>query len=104
MKHMISSSFKIKGDVISDHLLMIWFQKESPDTVGFKTFRTFFFGGGKGSQIKSWILVDQSVIWIPKCTGGGTYLENFLKFYHFFSALLKPNKLRQTFDKWYMKT
>ena len=40
MKHMILS-FKMKGDVISDHFLMLWFQKDSLDTVGFRTFRTF---------------------------------------------------------------
>ena len=49
MKHM-NLSFKMNGDVISDHFLMLWFQKDSLDTVGF---------------IKSWILVDQSDIWIP---------------------------------------
>ena len=38
MKHMILS-FKMKGDVISDHFLMLWFQKDSLDTVGFRTFR-----------------------------------------------------------------
>ena len=37
-------SFKMKGDVISDHFLMLWFQKDSLDTVGFRTFR----GGGLG--------------------------------------------------------
>ena len=42
MKHMISS-FKMKGDVIYDHLLMLRFQKDSLDTVGFRTFR-----GGPG--------------------------------------------------------
>ena len=42
MKHMILS-FKMKGDVISDHFLMLWFQKDSLDTVGFRTFR-----GGRG--------------------------------------------------------
>ena len=36
MKHIILS-FKMKGDVISDHFLMLWFQKDSLDTVGFKT-------------------------------------------------------------------
>ena len=41
MKHMILI-YKMKGDVISDHFLMLWFQKYSLDTVGFKTFR----GGG----------------------------------------------------------
>ena len=40
-------SFKMKGDVISDHFLMLWFQKDSLDTVGFRTFRTFL-GGGPG--------------------------------------------------------
>ena len=38
MKHMISS-FKMKGDVISDPFLMLWFQKDSLDTVSFRTFR-----------------------------------------------------------------
>ena len=51
MKHMIIS-FKMKGDVISDHFLMLWFQKDSLDTVGFRTFRTRWggfldFGGPK---------------------------------------------------------
>ena len=32
-------SFKMKGDVISNHFLMRWFQKDSLDTVGFRTFR-----------------------------------------------------------------
>ena len=40
MKHMILS-FKMKGDVISHHFLMLWFPKDSLDTVGFRTFRTF---------------------------------------------------------------
>ena len=50
MKHTILS-FKMKGDVISDHFLMLWFQKDSLDTVGFRTFKTFrtFRGvGGPG--------------------------------------------------------
>ena len=38
MKHMILS-FKMKGNVISDHFLMRWFQKDSLDTVGFRIFR-----------------------------------------------------------------
>ena len=45
MKHMILS-FKMKGDVISDHFLMLWFQKDSLDTIGFSTFRNFFGGEG----------------------------------------------------------
>ena len=48
--------------------------KDSLDTVGFRTFRTFREGGGgvgPGFLIKSWILMDQSDIWIPKCTEGG---------------------------------
>ena len=44
MKHMMLS-FKIEGDVISDHFLMLWFQKDSLDTVNFRTFRTFREGG-----------------------------------------------------------
>ena len=50
-------SFKLKGDVISDHFLMLWFQKDSLDTVRFKNFRTF--GGGPGFLHK---IVDQSDI------------------------------------------
>ena len=59
-------SFKMKGDIISDHFFMLWFQKDSQDTVGFRTFRS---GAPKR---KSWILVDQSDIWISKCTKGYT--------------------------------
>ena len=36
MKHMILS-FKMAADVISDHFLILWFQKDSLDTVGFRT-------------------------------------------------------------------
>ena len=43
MKHMILS-FKMKGDVISDHFLMLWFQDDSLDTVSFRTLG----GGGSG--------------------------------------------------------
>ena len=43
MNHMILS-FKMIGDVISDHFLMLWLQKDSLDTVGFWTFR----GGDPG--------------------------------------------------------
>ena len=38
VKHVILA-FKMKGDVISDHFLMLRFQKDSLDTVGFRTFR-----------------------------------------------------------------
>ena len=40
MEHIISF-FKMRGDVISDNFLMLWFQKDSLDTVVFS-----FFGGG----------------------------------------------------------
>ena len=80
-------SFKMKGAVISDHFSMLWFQKDSLYTVGFRTFRGGGGWGGRGrgrdSQIKSWFLVDQSDIWIPKCTES-TGLGNFPKFYQFF--------------------
>ena len=38
MKHMILS-FKMEGGVISGHFLMLWFQKDFLDIVGFGTFR-----------------------------------------------------------------
>ena len=44
MKHM-ALSFKMKGDVISDHFLMLWFQKDFLDTVGLRACRTFRGGG-----------------------------------------------------------
>ena len=49
MKHMILS-FRMKADAISDHFVMLLFQKDSLDTVGFRTFRTFmtFRRGGGG--------------------------------------------------------
>ena len=34
MKYNMILSFQMKGDVISDYFLMIWFQKDSLDTVG----------------------------------------------------------------------
>ena len=38
----------MKGDAISDLCLMLLFQKDSLDIVGFRTFRTFRGGGGPG--------------------------------------------------------
>ena len=38
--------FKMKGDVISGHFLMLWFQRDPLGTVGFRTFRTFRGGWG----------------------------------------------------------
>ena len=68
---------------------MLWFQKVSLDTVGFRTFRTF--RGGGGSVLLKTIVtivdfVDQIKFWIPKCTEGGRGgdLGNFPKFYQFF--------------------
>ena len=42
--------FEMQGYVISDHFFMLWFQKDSLDTVGFRTFMIFFcfLGGGPG--------------------------------------------------------
>ena len=37
IKHMVLP-FRMKGDVMSGHFLMIWFLKDSLDTVGFRTF------------------------------------------------------------------
>ena len=62
MKHMLLS-FKMKEDVVSDHFLMLWFQKDSLDTVCFRTFRTFKPYGGvwahfpqRGLNLKSCVL------------------------------------------------
>ena len=49
MIHMMSS-FKMIGDVISDNFLMQWFQKDSLDTVGFRTSRIFRGGEGGGGR------------------------------------------------------
>ena len=38
-------------DVIPDYFLMLWFQKDSLDTVGFMTFRTFRGGPGVLNKI-----------------------------------------------------
>ena len=51
MKHIILS-FKWEGDVLSDHFLMLSLQKDSLDTVGFRTFSGVLnkiadFGGPK---------------------------------------------------------
>ena len=43
MKLMILS-FVMKGDVITDQFLMLWFQKDSLDTFGFR-----IYGGGPES-------------------------------------------------------
>ena len=60
MKHMILT-FKMKGDVdvISDHFLMPWFQKDSLGTVDFKT----YVGGSR-------VLNQKSDILNPKCAYG----------------------------------
>ena len=51
MKHMMLL-FEMKGDIISDHFLMLWFQKDSLDTVGFRIFRTFRGGEGGGWGVR----------------------------------------------------
>ena len=47
MKNM-KISLKVKGDVMSNQFLMLWFQKDSLDTVGFRTFRTLRGAGSPG--------------------------------------------------------
>ena len=42
----------MKGDVLSDNFLMLWFKKDSLDTVGFRNFSTFRGGGGPGALNK----------------------------------------------------
>ena len=63
MKHMILS-FKMKGDVISDHFLMLWFQKDSLDTVGFRTY-------GEGSRV----LIQKVTREVLNVPGGGCVWE-----------------------------
>ena len=63
MKHMILS-FRMKGDVISDHFLMLWFQKDSLNTVGNRTY-------GGGSRVLNQ-KVTFEVLNMPM--GGGTGL------------------------------
>ena len=77
----------MKGDVISDHFMTLWLQKDSLDTVGFRIFRTFRV---RDLGVLISILVDQSDIRSPKCTEGGrgTGLGLFPKSDHFFSASL----------------
>ena len=67
MKNMILS-FKMKADVISDRFLMLWFQKDSVDTVSFRTY-------GGGSRVKK-----------QKVTFGVTGLGRSPKKYHFFDG------------------
>ena len=69
MKYMIFS-FKKKGDVILDHFLVLWFQKDFLDTVGFRTFR-----GGSGSPEYNrgfwWSKVTFRVRNVPRGEGRG---------------------------------
>ena len=78
MKHM-TLSFKMKGGIISDHFLMLWFQKDSLDTVGFRTFRTFR-GGVRESE------VTFGVLNVPREEGSHWFRTSS---YHFLSASLK---------------
>ena len=55
-------SIKIMGDVISDHFLVLWFQKDSLDTVGFRTY-------GGGSRVLNQQVIF-SVLNLPM--GGGS--------------------------------
>ena len=48
MKHMILSAFKMKGDVVSDQFMMLWFQKDSLNTV---VLGLLGEGGGRGSGV-----------------------------------------------------
>ena len=63
MKYNMILSIKMKGDVISDHFLMLWFQKDSLDTVGFRT-----YGGGSrvlNLKVTFWVLKKEKVLKIP---------------------------------------
>ena len=47
----------MKGDVISDHFLMLWLQKDSLDTVGYRTY---------GGRVQTLSPKPKSDIWSPK--------------------------------------
>ena len=57
MKNM-KISLKMKGDVMSNQFLMLWFQKDSLDTIGLRT-----YGGGSRLQSPK----PKSDIQSPKC-------------------------------------
>ena len=57
MKNM-KISLKMKGDVMSNQFLMLWFQKDSLDTIGLRT-----YGGGSKLQSPK----PKSDIQSPKC-------------------------------------
>ena len=63
-------SFKMKGDVIPDHFLMLRFQKDPLDTVGFRT-----YGGGARVLNQK---VTFRVLNLP--SGGGRYVLNVTNF------------------------
>ena len=77
MKHMMLS-FKMKGGFISDHFLMLWFQKDSLDTVGFRTY-------GWGARILNQKVIFR-VLSVPMKGGGGTGLVLSPKKYQFFDG------------------
>ena len=67
---------QVMGYVVSDHFLMLWFQKDSLDTVGFRT----YCGGSRVLSQK----VTFRVLYVPNAYGGGgTGLGLGSKFYHF---------------------
>ena len=68
-KHKISS-FNMKGDVISDHFLVLWFQKDSLDTVGFRTYD----GGSRVLNQK----VTFGVLNVPMGVGDDWFRTNYL--------------------------
>ena len=64
-------SFKVKGDVISDHFLMLWFQKESLDTFG-------FLASGGGSRVQNQ-KVTFGVLKVPRGRGvGGSPVQDYV--------------------------
>ena len=83
MKHMILSS-KMKGNVISDHFLMLWFQKDSLDTIGFRVFRR-----GHKNILMDWALrpsLSASIEELMKDGSGGSCSQD------------KPGQANRLFD------
>ena len=63
IKHMMLS-FKMKGRCYTDHFLMLWFQEDSLNTVGFRTFRTLRGGGvvgGLGTEAELRVLHTRGI-------------------------------------------
>ena len=89
MKLMIPS-FEMKGENISDHLLMLWFQKDSLNIVGFRTY-------DRGSRV-----LNQKVTFRALKVPGGRGVTGLgLRFYfcHFLGGFPQEGQCDQALSK-----